>query len=210
VKIAIIGGTGKLGRALGLRWARAGHEIVLGSRDPVRAKAVADALASSGRVSAGDYGSAAASSEVVVLAIPWSAHRETASAISVACVGKVVVDTTVPLNATRTGHALERGSAAELLQRELLPSARVVAGLHTIAAGVLADASLTIESDVLLCGDDEEAKKLALKLAEDLPARAFDVGPLSAAAVLERLPPLLIGLNKRYRRKHIGIRLSEV
>jgi hypothetical protein len=210
VKLAIIGGTGKLGRGLGLRWACAGHEVVLGSRDPARAQAAAAELASKGRVSGADYASAVASAEVVVLAVPWSAHRDTASAISNGCAGKVVIDTTVPLNASRTGHALEQGSAAERLQRELLSAARVVAGFHTIAAGVLADTAQPIDSDVLVCGDDEEAKKIALALAEALPARAFDAGPLSAAAVLERLTPLLIGLNKRYRRKHIGLRLSGV
>jgi NADPH-dependent F420 reductase len=210
VKIAIVGGTGKLGRGLALRWACADYEIVLGSRDRARAQAAAAELASNGKLSGADYESAVASSDVVVLTIPWSAHRDTASAISAGCAGKVVIDTTVPLNASRTGHALEQGSAAEILQKQLLPAARVVAGFHTIAAGVLADTAQSIDSDVLVCGDDEEAKKVALQLAEALPARAFDAGPLIAAAVLERLTPLLIGLNKRYKRKHIGLRLSGV
>lgn len=211
--LAIIGGTGDLGEGLALRWARAGHTITIGSRSPERAAAAAAGIndrTASGRVQGMENAAAARAAEGVVLALPWAAHGPTLATIRDDCQGKVVIDTTVPMGERPTVPGLDGDSAAEQVARQLGPGCRVVAGFHHISARLLANLDRSVEADVLICGDDAAAKEVALSLAGDLPARAFDCGGLATARTLERLTPLIIALNMRYKRRHIGLKLTGI
>ncbi|HEV8340635.1 MAG TPA: NADPH-dependent F420 reductase [bacterium] len=228
--IAVIGGTGHHGFALAARLCRGGHRVIVGSREEARAMEAASrirALITVGEVTgaakrqvteagkwevtgAGNQ-EAAAAAEVVVLTIPFAAQDEILTAIAPAVSGKVVVDTTVPLR-RGTPPELEpvaAGSAAQAAQARL-PDARVVAAFHTLSAALLARLDQPLEGDTLLCGNDAEAKRAVAELAETLGVRALDAGPLGQAGALERLAALIIGLNKRYGRKAIGVRFTGV
>jgi NADPH-dependent F420 reductase len=212
---AVIGGTGALGHGLAVRLAAAGEPVVIGSRDAGRAAtAAAEVNALVGRevVSGATNAAAAAAGEIVFVCVPFAAQEKTLRAIHDAVPGKVVVETTVPLMSGRPTELqpVPEGSAAQRAQVLLGPEARVVAGLHHLSAGLLADLNATIDSDVLICGDDPAARAAALELIGRLGWRAFDAGPLRMAQTLERFTPLLIGLNRRLKRHHIGLRLTGV
>lgn len=212
MKIAIIGGTGNLGYGLALRLANAGHEVVVGSRTAQKAiQAAAEGNAALGRelLQGADNTSAAADAEVIILSVPFEAQEATLTSLAAATAGKVVVDATVPLaQGDPTVVAMpSEGSAAERAQR-LLPAARVVAAFHHVGAKALTKLDKPVETDVLVCGDDPEAKAAVIGLTAALGTRGFDCGPLRQAQALERITPLLIGLNIRYKKRHTGLRLT--
>ncbi len=212
--IAVIGGTGHHGFGLAARWAQAGRRVIVGSREETKAVEAAGrihALIHGGDVTGAGNQEAAAAAEVVVLTIPFAAQGEILPAIASAVEGKIVVDTTVPLRrgAPPQIEPVAAGSAAEAAQARL-PDARVVAAFHTLSATLLANPDQPLEGDTLLCGNDPEAKRLVADLAGALGVRALDAGPLAQAAALERLAALIIGLNKRYGRKAIGVRFTGV
>ncbi|MEM6961371.1 MAG: NADPH-dependent F420 reductase [Myxococcota bacterium] len=211
MRIAIIGGTGKEGKGLALRWARAGHSVVIGSRDAGRAQQRALELSQEYRVvlqgSSNDAILPAA--EVVVLAVPYTAHRETLSRFGESLAGKILIDITVPLVPPTIGEVrLPPGTSAALEGRALAPKARYVATLHHVSSAHLSAVERDIGGDVLLCSDDEEAKDVVLPLLEDLGVRAFDAGPLCNAIALESLTPVLIYLNERYQCGGTGVRIT--
>lgn len=211
--IAIVGGTGDLGSGLALRWAAAGVPVYVGSRSAERAEAAAEELRKrvpNAPVRAGDNYSAAAAGDIVVISVPFAAQEAIVGSIAEACRGKVVLDVTVPLaegDPTRPASVPE-GSAGERTQKLLGPEARVVAGLHTVAAASLIDLNKSLDVDALICGDDAEAKEVIAKMTRVIGLRPVDCGPLANAQTLERLVPLIIGINKRYRRRHVGIKLT--
>jgi len=213
MKIAIVGGTGKEGAGLGGRWALAGHDIIIGSRDPERAKATAAELRQrTGRmpiVGEGNRG-AAELAAVIVLAVPWTALAETLPDLRTACRGKVVVSTVVPLTfgGPRLFTPPAAGSAAELAQTLLGDETRVVAAFHHIAAHELAEPAADIECDLLLCGGDAESKVTVTELATSLGLRVIDAGPLSNAGPLEGITALLATINRRYKLKNSGIKIT--
>ncbi|MCS7087746.1 MAG: NADPH-dependent F420 reductase [Thermoflexales bacterium] len=212
MKIAVIGGTGKEGSGLALRWAHAGHEVIIGSRDPDKAKRAAEELNQTlgqVRVYGMDNLSAAQAAEVVVLSVPYAAHLETLQAMRPALSGKVLVDVTVPLNAqdiTRV-YVPPAGSAAKEAQ-VAVPEARVVAAFQNISATHLKKLDAVIECDVLVCADDEEARRVGMQLVQDAGMKAWDAGPLDNAVVVEGLTPILLGINKRHKVKGAGIRIT--
>jgi hypothetical protein len=213
MRIAILGGTGKEGAGLGLRWARAGHEIVIGSRDPERARAKAAELGREvpgGRVSGLSNRDAAAAAELVVLALPASGLAATLPEVREGCRGKIVVSTVVPL--TFGGGRLftppPQGSSAEEAQALLGGEARVVAAFHHIAAHELSAHDHPIECDLLLCGGDAAAKKAVSELGASLGLRAIDVGPLHNAGPLEGITAVLATINRRYKLKNSGIKIT--
>src|SRR5215831_10508397 len=190
MRIAIVGGTGKEGAGLGARWATAGHDVVIGSRDAERAQGKAAELAarlSSGRVSGMSNADAVRSADIVVLAVPANGLATTLPDVKDACRGKVVVSTVVPL--TFGGGRLftppSQGSSAEEAQEILGPEARVVAAFHHIAAHELQAGDHPIECDLLLCGGDAAAKAVVTDLGLSMGLRAVDVGPLTNAGCLE-------------------------
>jgi 8-hydroxy-5-deazaflavin:NADPH oxidoreductase len=212
MRIGLIGGTGKEGRGLSLRWARAGHEILIGSRDPEKARARAAEIANGRAISGGDNAWAASSCEVAVLTVPYSAHRATLTELKPQLAGKVLIDITVPLSPPKIRQvSLPPGRAAALEAQALLgPDTRVIAGLHHVSGVHLADPDHGVDCDVLVCADDASAMEVALRLAGDLGLRAFDAGPLVNAIALESLTPVLLHLNKRYGSSGTGVRITGI
>ena len=212
--IAIIGGTGKEGRAIAHRWLLAGHDIALGSRDAERGKATAKelvALGLKGNVEGGDNLWAAQQAELALLAIPYAAHHTTLTELKEALRGKILIDITVPLKPpqVRTVH-LPAGQSAALEAQALLGSeVRVVATLHHVSSTHLADTEHPLPCDILTCSDDSAALDLVLKLLNDLGAQAFDAGPLQNSIALESLTPVLLHLGRRYKSPGMGIRLTQ-
>ena len=211
MRIGIVGGTGKLGSGLAQRWARAGHSIALGSRDPAKARTLAEALRTQGfTMEGGDNAWAAGQGEVVVLTVPYAAHGDTIRAIAEAAAGKVLLDTTVPLVPPKVSRVhLPTGMAAALEAQALLGStSHVVAALHHVSAVHVADLAHPIACDVLVAADDAQAKSLAMGLLHDLGVRTLDAGPLVNAIALESLTPVLIHLNRTYKIAGTGVVFS--
>ena len=213
MRIGIVGGTGKEGAGLGVRWAVAGHEVVIGSRDAERARGKAAELAArapGARVAGMSNRDAVAAAEVVVLAVPATGLAATLPEVREACRGKIVVSTVVPL--TFGGGRLftppAQGSSAEEAQELLGPDARVVAAFHHIAAHELAAGDHAIECDLLLCGGDAEAKRVVTELGASMGLRAVDVGALYNAGPLEGITAVLATINRRYKLKNSGIKIT--
>jgi NADPH-dependent F420 reductase len=209
MRIAIVGGTGKQGSGLALRWARAGHTIAIGSRDAARARAHVATLAkdAAGALEGGDNAWAAAQGDVVVLTVPYEAHGDTLRAIRSEVAGKVVVDVTVPLKPPKVSRVhIPAGQAAALESQALLGAETpVVAALHHVSATHLADLSHPLDCDVLVAADDARAKARCIELIRDLGVRVLDAGPLVNAIALESLTPVLIHLNRTYKSDGAGV-----
>jgi hypothetical protein len=203
VRIAIVGGTGPFGKALATRLVRTEHEVVVGSRDAERAAAAAAEVGAEGATNEEAVGSA----DLVVLATKAEAALETARDLRDAIGSAPVLSVASELRFTPVGvlPSPEADSLAERLQAEL--AGPVVAGLHSLAASTLGGGEPPDE-DAFVCGDDADAKTLALELAAALVSgRALDAGPLASARALEGMTAVIVNLNKRYR-GHAGIRVS--
>jgi hypothetical protein len=213
--VAILGGTGKEGTGLALRWARARHHILIGSRSPDRAWERARELAR--QVPGGAFDGrtneeAGREGDLVVVTVPHAGHRALLTDLRPVLAGKIVLETVVPLDfgGPRLYAPPREGSAAEEAQAVLGPDARVVAGLHALAADELGSLDHTLDADVLICGDDADAKSTAAGLIEDLGVRCLDAGPLTMAPVLEGLTALMVRLNRRYKSKSAALRITGV
>ncbi len=214
MKVAILGGTGPEGAGLGFRWALAGHAIIIGSREAGRAETKAAELgarAKGATILGMTNRAAAAAGQVVVLTLPAHGLAATLPEVKEACRGKPVVSTVVPLTfgGPRLFTPPPTGSAAEEVQALLGPEAKVVAAFHHIAAYELASEH-RIDCDLLLCGDDPAAKGTAAELGKSLGLRVLDVGPLANAGPLEGITALLATLNRRYKIKNSGIRITGI
>ena len=212
MNIAILGGTGKEGVGLAARWALGGHGIVIGSRDLERAKAKAVELRELTRkltIVGHTNAEAAALGQIVVVALPASGLAATLPPLAEACRGKVVVSAVVALDfkGPRLFTPPPAGSSAEEIQA-LLPGARVVGAFQHIAAHELADIQETIDCDLLLCGDEPAAKETVAELGATMGLRTFDAGPLANAGPLEGVTALLATINRRYKVKNAGIRIT--
>jgi NADPH-dependent F420 reductase len=214
--IAVIGGTGREGPGLALRWAKSGrYQVLIGSRQQEKAERVAAELnARLGRnlIRGMVNPDAAAAADMVVLTVPYSAHVPTLESIRAGLRGKILVDVTVPLQPPQVSrvHIPPGGSAAAEAQALLGSDVRVVAAFQNVGAAHLQDPDHTIESDVLVCGDDKEAKAEVIALAEAAGMRGLDAGPLQNAVVVEGLTAVLIGINIRYKAKRAGIRVTGI
>lgn len=212
MRIGVVGGTGKEGRGMALRWARAGHEVFIGSRDAERARASAEELSAEvGRpLQGGDNASAVSASEVVVLSVPYSAHASTLQGLKTELAGRVLIDITVPLQPPKvTSVNLPAGQSAALEAQQILGAdTPVVAALHHVSAVHLRDLEHAIDCDVLACSDDKAALERALTLIRDLGVRAFDAGPLRNAIALESLTPILLHMNRSLKGRSVGIRIT--
>src|SRR5262245_13431202 len=186
MKIGILGGTGKEGAGLALRWAEAGHDVIIGSRDAERARQKAADLAregAGGRISGAGNRDAAAAAEVVVVALPANGLAATLPEVREACQGKPVVSAVVPLTfgGPRLFTPPAAGSSAEEAQELLGPEARVVAAFHHIAAHELTAGDHAIDCDLLMCGGDAAAKQAVGTLGASMGLRVIDVGGLANA-----------------------------
>lgn len=212
--IAVIGGTGKEGSGLALRWAHSGFSVVLGSREADRAIAKAaelNALLGQDVIRGEDNPGAAAAADLIVLSVPYQAHRAILESIKDAAQGKILVDVTVPLQppAIRTVHIPE-GKAAVLEAQGLLGAdVRVVAAFQNISYTHLKELDKPVDSDVLIASDDDDAKREVALLVEAIPGmRAIDIGPLVNAIAAEALTPVILYINKRYKAAGVGIRIT--
>jgi NADPH-dependent F420 reductase len=212
--IAVLGGTGKEGSGLVLRWAHSGYRVLIGSRDAERAAARADelnAILGAEAIHGLSNEDAAARGDLVVLSVPYSAHRDILLAVKDQVQGKIVVDVTVPLQppAVRTVH-VPAGKAASLEAQALLgDGARVVAAFQNVSAAHLQDLAHDVACDVLMCGDDAGAKNEVAQLVEAIAGmRAVDAGPLANAVAVEALTPVLLYINRRYKVAGAGIRIT--
>jgi NADPH-dependent F420 reductase len=205
VRIAVVGGTGSFGRALAERLARAGEEVVIGSRDAGRAAAVAADLGVEGAANA----EACSGADLVVLATKADGALETARALRSAIGETPVLSVAAELTFAPVG-VLPTPDARSLAARvQEVVGGPVVAGLHSLAARNLGGDDPPAE-DVLVCGDDVWAKALVLGLAERITSgRAIDCGPLASARALEGLTAVIVNVNKRYK-VHAGVRLSGI
>jgi NADPH-dependent F420 reductase len=205
ISIAILGGTGQQGSGLARRFAHAGARVVVGSRDPERARA---ALAGSGAVAEPieitSHAAAVAQAEVVVLAVPFpSVDALLVEVQSRFAPGTVVIDVTVPVTfdgGKVTMLNVAEGSASEHIRARLLPGVGLAAAFKTIPAHLLGRGNDPLDCDEFICGDSDEARARAAALVELLPGlRAVDVGPLSRARHIEHLTALAIAINRRHK-----------
>ena len=212
-KIAVLGGTGKEGSGLALRWANAGHHIVIGSRTPERARETAAAInARIGAERAEGAGNLAAaqSGDIVVLAVPYAAQLAALDEVKVALAGKILIDVTVPLVPPQVSRVQlpAGGSAVVKAQAMLGPGVRVVSAFQNVSAELLNQLGQSVDCDVLVCGDDREARTQVIALAQDAGMRAFHAGPLANSVVAEALTSVLIAINRQYKVKHSGIAIT--
>jgi NADPH-dependent F420 reductase len=209
--VSVLGGTGEQGRGLARRLALAGCRVLLGSRDAGRAAAAASGLPEG--VSGADNASAAAQGDIVIVAVPWDGHRELLSSLAGELAGKVVVDCVNPLGFdSRGAYALpvEEGSAAQQAAA-VLPDSRVVGAFHHVSAVLLLDEqAASVDTDVLVLGDDREATDLVQALAALIPGmRGVYAGRLRNAHQVEALTANLISVNRRYK-AHAGVRITDI
>jgi NADPH-dependent F420 reductase len=201
MRIAVVGGTGDFGANLAARLVEAEQDVVVGSRDAERAQAAAAKIGARGATNA----EAVDGADLVVLAVKAEAALSTASELADA-INVPVLSVASALRFTKAGvfPSDDEVSLAERTQ-ELL-NAPVVAGLHSLAAATLAAGKA--DGDALVCGDDADAKQVALEVASlVVTGRALDAGPLASARALEGLTAVIVNLNKRYR-AHAGVRVT--
>lgn len=211
--LGFIGGTGPEGAGLALRYASAGHRVLIGSRSPERAAATAESINQRlGQTLAmpRSNADAAREPEIVLLAVPYAAQQETLPPLAEKIGNKVVVSVVVPL-AFQSGRphplAAPGGSAAQEAQA-LLPQARLVGAFHHLGAKHLTNLAHPLEGDILVCGDDAEAKALVMALVEELrDLRAVDAGGLAYAQPVEAMTAVLLSINRRYKAQS-GLRIT--
>jgi len=213
VKIAILGGTGDQGPGLALRWALTGHEVIIGSRNKEKAETVAaelNAELGQSKIRGLDNVQAAQEAEISVLTVPYSAHLATLESVKSQVRGKIFIDVSVPLDPenARRMKMPAAGSATEEAQEFFGPDTKVVAAFQNVAAHLLRDPKHAIDCDVLVCGNDAEARKTVIGLVTQMGLQAYDVGPAESARVIESITSMLIRLNIRNKVKGAGIRMT--
>jgi len=213
--VAVLGGTGKEGSGLAMRWALNGYRVIIGSRDANRAMERAGELNTQLGVDyliGKDNAAAAAEANLIVLSVPYDAHQSTLEAVKDQLQGKIVVDIVVPMQPPhiRTVYVPSGHSAALEAQALLGDGVKVVAAFHNVSAGKLKDPNTVIDCDVLVCGDDADAKKDVMHLVEAAGMRGIDAGVLANSVAAEALTPVLLSINKAYGVKGSGIRITGV
>ena len=209
--LAVIGGTGALGGGLARRWAKAGHSVIIGSRDGARAQEAAEALMADvgGDVKGMENGEAAAAAEISALTVPFSNQQPMLEAIQAGIQGKILIDATVPLMPPKVGRVQlpEEDSAAIRAQNFLGEGVKVIAAFQNIGAEHL-NSDHAIECDVLVSGDDIDARETVIGLVEDAGLKAWHAGPLAKSTAAEALTSILITINRRYKINGSGIRIT--
>ena len=223
--IGILGGTGKEGKGLAYRWAKAGYRILIGSRQTARAQATAaellDLLRGKGELLDLAHGigeviglcnaEAALQADIVVMTVPYSAHKETLLALRGELAGKILIDVTVPLVPPKVTRVQmpEAGSAAQEAQLVLGADTQVVSAFQNISYEHLLHDE-PVECDVLVCGGNKAARSAVLKLVAAAELVGWDAGPLENSVIAEGFTSILIGINKQYGVQSAGIRITGV
>jgi NADPH-dependent F420 reductase len=213
--IAIIGGTGKEGKGLAYRWAKAGYKMIIGSRSSEKAVAAADEinhiLLTNAAVVGCENTEAARRADIVVLTVPYAAHVATLETIRSELVGKILIDVTVPLVPPKVARVQmpPAGSAAQEAQAVVGPEVQVVSAFQNISyEHLLHDES--VECDVLVCGGNKAARSTVLSLVCAAGLTGWDAGPIENSVVVEGLTSVLIGINKQFGVLSAGIRITGV
>lgn len=210
--IAIIGGTGKEGKGLAYRWAKSGHQVIIGSREQEKAQRIASELNETYPNIKPLQGKqnliAAQNADVVVITVPYSAHPAIVESIKNSVQGKIVIDVTVPLVPPKVSqvHIPASGSAAQEAQEMLGENVKVVSAFQNVSYEKLLDETDTL-SDVLVCGNDSQAKQIVIDLISEAGMRGFDAGPIQNSIVSEGLTSVLININKKFGVHSAGIRI---
>lgn len=215
LSIAVLGGTGREGSGLARRWALNGYRVIIGSRDAEKA------IRRAGEINAelgGDYvtglsnADAAQQATLAVLTVPYSAHRATLESVKAFLSGKILVDVTVPVeypNLT-TARVPEGKSAALEAQAILGETVKVVSAFQNVSSANLKDPNAPLNCDILVTGNETDAKKEVIRLVEAAGMRGFDAGSLANSVAAEALTPVLIYINQTYKAKGAGIRIVNV
>jgi len=210
--LAVIGGTGALGSGLALRWAKAGYDVIIGSRSQDNADRSAGELSARAGVTVRgmENGAAAAAADVSVLTVPFSNHQPMIDAIRDGIQGKILVDATVPLVPPKVARVQlpPGGSLARATQESLGETVRVVSAFQNVAADLLQDEGATIDCDILVCGNNRAARQVAVDLATAAGLKAWHAGPIDNSAAAEALTSILIFLNRSDGVDHAGIRIT--
>ncbi|HEY3699874.1 MAG TPA: NADPH-dependent F420 reductase [Spongiibacteraceae bacterium] len=214
--LAILGGTGDLGTGLARRWAQAGYEVIIGSRTADKAEAAAADLQAlmqqrgiaAVRVRGTDNFAAAQAANIVALTVPFSHQAPTLEQVKPALQGKILIDVTVPLVPPKVARVQlpPAGSAGQIAQNLLGDGVRVVSAFQNVAAQHLQEGH-ALDCDVLVCGDDKDARAQVVALVQAAGMRGFHAGSIANAAAAEALTSVLIFINKQYN-CHAGIRLT--
>jgi len=212
--IGIIGGTGKEGKGLAYRWVKAGHKVIIGSRQWEKAQkaveAVSDLLGGETELLEGmENRDAVAGCEIAVITVPYAAHRPTLEGLKDVLGGKILIDVVVPIVQPKVTKAQmpKAGSAAQEAQEILGEDCRVVDAFQNISHERLTNKG-DIDCDVLVCGKGKAARDVVLRLVEDAGLRGWDAGPIENAVVVEGLTSILIGLNIQHHVHASGIRIT--
>jgi len=213
--LAILGGTGREGSGLALRWAKAGYRVTLGSRSAERATVVAselNAILGKDLIFGSDNAGAARDAEVAVLTVPYAAQQSTVMEVRAQLEGKILVDVTVPLVPPKVSRVQlpPEGSAVVAVQRLLGPEVRVVSAFQNVSAHHLKDLDHVLDCDVLVCGDDKAACATVIELAAAVGMRAYHAGVLANSVVAEALTSVLIAINQHYKVPSSGIRITGI
>ena len=215
LSIAVLGGTGKEGKGLAYRWARAGYHVRIGSRTAEKAIAAAneikEMLGAESSVEGMTNLEAARDANIAVLTVPYSAHRDTLESIKDMLKGKILVDVTVPLVPPKvaTVQMPAAGSAAQEAKQILGDDVQVCAAFQNISHEHLLD-NADVECDVLVTGTSKDARAETIKLVEAAGLRGWDAGPIENSVVVEGLTSILIGINKKYGSTHAGIKITGI
>jgi len=210
--VGILGGTGKEGSGLALRWAKNGYSLIIGSRSRERAAEAAQALREKvpgANVRGTDNTEAARDGDIVILTVPHDAQMATLESVKEQLKGKVLVDATARVDWRKPSPPEGKG-AARMAQEMLGPEVRVVAAFQNIPASALVRPEQKLESDVLVCGDDPQARADVVRLAEGAGMDAYEAGGLDNGIVVEGLTALIISMNKRYKSNICGVRVTGV
>ena len=211
--IGVLGGTGKEGKGLAYRWAKAGYQVHIGSRNVDKAVAAANEirkmLGPENSVDGMSDLEASHEANIVVLTVPYSAHRDTLESVKDELKGKILVDVTVPLVPPKvsTVQMPAAGSAAQEAKKIVGDDVEVCSAFQNISHEHLLD-NAEVECDVLVTGTSKEARAETLKLVEAAGLRGWDAGPIENSVVIEGMTSILIGINKKYGSTYAGIKIT--
>lgn len=211
LKVAIVGGTGNLGSALALRLGAPGVKIIIGSRDAEKAKHAVETLKPklrAGELVGATNREAVTDADFVVIAVPYEGHAQMVSDLKGQLAGKIVIDTVVPLRKIQP-FVPPAGSALQEAQQIIGDEAPVIGALHNISAVDLGDVDAPL-GDVLVCGDNPDAKARVMEVIERIGATAYDGGSAACAYVIEGLTGVIIHLNRKYKSKHGSIKIAGI
>jgi NADPH-dependent F420 reductase len=222
MKVAVIGGTGPQGLGIAKRFAIEGVEVIVGSRKEEKALTIVEETIEELK----DYDlnivgmaneDAAKEGDILILTVPLAAQKPTLEGIKEFCNDKIVLDATVPLETAIGGKPfrfidLMEGSAAERTDKILAGTgAKVICAFCNISNSHLANIPNDIDCDCLIAGNDNEAKEIATELINKLPGvQAIDCGILEKSRIIEKITPLLIGLNIKYKSHYGGLRITGI